>query len=315
LSQALVIGSVALDSVETPHGKVEDALGGSASFGSVAASYFGPTSLLACVGDDFPQHYVEGFRERGIDVKALQKIAGGKTFRWSGYYERTMNQAHTNTTQLNVFEHFRPELTPEQKRMKFVFLANIHPALQLYVLDQLESPELVALDTMNFWIEGSKDTLTQVIKKVSLLLMNEDEARQYCETTNLIEAGRALLKLGPKSVVIKKGEHGSVVFQEGHYFAIPAYPTSALKDPTGAGDTFAGSLVGYVARLGSASAENIRRGVLMGSMMASFVVEDFSLNRILCLQPEEIEHRSKDLIRIMTAPVMDPATFIPYSAK
>lgn len=313
MSQALVIGSVALDSVETPHGSVDDALGGSASFGSVSASYFGPTSLLACVGDDFPQHYVDGFHQRGIDVSGLQKIAGGKTFRWSGYYERTMNQAHTNTTELNVFEHFRPDLTAAQKKQEFVFLANIHPELQLYVMEQLENPQLVALDTMNFWIEGSKTTLTKVIKKVSLLLVNEDEARQYCETTNLVEAGKTLLKLGPKTVVIKKGEHGSVVFQEGSYFAVPAYPTSTLKDPTGAGDTFAGSLVGYVARLGSATPENIRRGVLMGSMMASFVVEDFSLNRILSLQPAEIEARSKELIKIMSAPTMDPQTFIPYT--
>lgn len=312
VTNALVIGSVALDSVETPHGKVDDALGGSASYGSVASSYFTSTSLLAVVGKDFPERFVQEFRQRGINIDGLQSVDGG-TFRWSGYYERTMNAAHTNTTELNVFEHFRPELTPEQRQKKFVFLANIHPELQNYVMSQLENPELVALDTMNFWIEGSKKELTDVIKKVSLLLLNEDEARQYCETTNLVEAGRELLKLGPSTVVIKKGEHGSLVFQKDNYFAVPAYPTIDLKDPTGAGDTFAGSLVGYVARLGSATPENIRRGVVIGSMMASFVVEDFSLNRTFSIGPKEIQQRATELLEMMTSPELDPETFIPHS--
>ncbi len=307
MSHALVIGSVALDSVETPHGKVDHALGGSASYGSVAASYFVPTSLVAVVGRDFSTAHIDEFRNRGIDVEGLQ-IVDGETFRWSGYYERTMAQAHTNTTCLNVFEHFRPSLTPAQAESPFVFLANIHPELQLSVLDQLKNPELVALDTMNFWIEGTKSELTKVIKRVSLLLMNEDEARQYCETTNLIEAGHALRQLGPRAVVIKKGEHGALVFLGDGYFSVPAFPVQSLKDPTGAGDTFAGAMVGYLARLGSASDDNIRRAVTVGSILASFVVEDFSLRRTLSIGPDEIQQRLAMLLKMMTVPAMDAGT-------
>lgn len=291
--------------METPHGQVDDVLGGSASFGSTAASFFSPTSLVAVVGRDFPEKYVEVFKERGIDLSGLT-VEEGETFRWSGYYERTMAAAHTNTTCLNVFETFRPELTPEQRRLRFVFLANIDPDLQLYIVNQLENPELVALDTMNFWIEGSKKQLTKVISKCSFLLMNEDEARQYCETTSLAEAGRALLKLGPRSVAIKKGEHGALVFlEDGSIFSVPAYPLSKLADPTGAGDTFAGSLVGYMARLGSANGENVRRAVVVGTAMASFVVEDFSLRRLTGIAPGELAGRVEQLLNMTSVPAFE----------
>lgn len=308
MSKALVVGSVALDDVETPHGKAHGALGGSAAYGSVASSYFVPTSLVAVVGEDFPAHYRTQIENRGIDTSGLT-VAPGRTFRWSGYYERTMANAHTNTTELNVFETFRPDLTAAQRRMPFVFLANIHPELQLYVLRQLESPQLVALDSMNLWIEATKKELTEAIKNVSLLLMNEDEARQYCETTSLIDAGNALLRLGPRTVVIKKGEHGALVFQKDRYLAVPAFPVPKVKDPTGAGDTFAGSMVGYAARLGSATDENILRAVVVGSLMASFVVEDFSLSRTLRIRAEEIEERLGRLLQMMTVPPLDRETF------
>lgn len=313
MSEALVIGSVALDDVETPHGRATEALGGSACYGSVAASYFVPTSLVAVVGRDFPPEYRKQIENRGIDTTGLQEM-DGRTFRWSGYYERNMAAAHTNTTELNVFEHFRPDLTPEQRRKPFVFLANIHPELQVHALRQLDNPQLVALDTMNLWIEVTKKELREAIRSVTLLLMNEDEARQFCETPNLIEAGHALLGMGPRTVVIKKGEHGALVFQKDHYLSIPAFPVRSVKDPTGAGDTFAGSMVGYAARLGTATDENIRRAVVIGSIMASFVVEDFSLKRTLGLQAAEIEGRIGQLQAMMTVPPLDPATFVPHFA-
>jgi len=312
VTQALVVGSVALDDVETPHGKANGALGGSAAYGSVAASYFVPTSLVAVIGEDFPAHYRTQIENRGIDTAGLM-VAKGRTFRWSGYYERTMANAHTNTTELNVFETFRPDLTPAQRRMPFVFLANIHPELQLYVLRQLEKPQMVALDSMNLWIEGTKKELTEAIRNVTLLLMNEDEARQYCETPSLIEAGRALLRMGPRTVVIKKGEHGALVFQKDRYLAIPAFPVEKVLDPTGAGDTFAGSLVGYAARLGSATDENVLRAVAIGSIMASFVVEDFSLARTLRIRAEEIEGRFARLMQMMTVPPLDAETLKPHA--
>lgn len=311
MSSTLVIGSVALDSVETPFGRMERGLGGAASYGSVAASYFAPTSLVGVVGKDFPRRYIRGFQKRGINLDGL-RVEDGETFFWSGYYERNMGTARTNTTALNVFRTFRPELPETHRRIPFVFLANIDPELQYYVVQQLEDPQLVALDTMNFWIEGSKKQLTKVIRKCSFLLMNEEEARQYCETPNVVEAGRALLRLGPRTVAIKKGEHGALVFQKGGIFSAPAYPLDKLKDPTGAGDTFAGSLVGYLARLGSATDENVRRAILVGTVMASFVVEDFSLRRTLRIKPGEIAGRIQHLLEMTKIPKMNPKSFVQY---
>lgn len=307
-----MIGSVALDSVETPYGKVDSALGGSASYGSVAASYFAPTALVAVVGKDFPAKYLRLFKRRRVDLSGLT-VEDGETFHWSGFYETTMAQAFTNTTCLNVFEKFRPELTPDQARQRFVFLANIDPALQEYVVNQLVNPDLVVLDTMNFWIEGSKQQLTRVIKRSTVLLMNEEEARQYCETRSLVKAGQQLLKLGPRSVVIKKGEHGSLIFQKEGIFAVPAFPLRRMKDPTGAGDTFAGSLTGYVARLGKATDENVRRAVLVGTAMASFVVEDFSLNRTMRVQPKEFQERIASLTKMSSLPKLNPRTLKPQA--
>lgn len=314
MAKSMVIGSVALDSVKTPKGEVERALGGSASYGSVAMSYFAPTSLVGVVGQDFPQDHVDTFKKRGIDVSGL-KTEEGETFHWSGYYEGNMDQAHTLSTHLNVFEHFRPDLTPAQAKIPFVFLANIDPELQLHVCDQLVNPKLVALDTMNLWIDIAKDKLTKVIERVSVLLMNEEEARQYCETQNLMEAGSALLKMGPQSVVIKKGADGALVFQKDGMFTIPAIPLRDIKDPTGAGDTFAGAMVGYMARLGRATEDNLRRAVVIGTSMASFVVENFSLARTMSLRGAELEGRVDQLIQMTKIPRLNRQTLDPIGSR
>ena len=290
MTKALIVGSVALDSVETPHGSVAAALGGSASYASVAASYFTDVGMVGVVGKDFDPAHIAKFRGRSINMDGLQ-IVEGKTFHWSGYYQREMNQAHTNTTELNVFADFRPKLTDAQREIPFLFLANIHPALQLDVLNQMKRPKLVAIDTMNFWIEGQKQLLTEVIKRCDILLVNEGESRQYCEKVNLIECGRELLNLGPKTVVMKKGEHGAVLFQKDRMIFFPAFPLAQLKDPTGAGDTFAGALVGYLARLGEINDDNLVRAVHVGTCMASFAVEDFSLDRLLTVNKDELISR------------------------
>lgn len=307
MSDALVIGSIALDSVRTPHGEVKDALGGSASYGSVAISHFAPVSLVGVVGRDFSEEHIALFRSRGIGTDGLQ-IVDGQTFRWAGYYERNMARAHTISTHLNVFEHFVPKLSPAQAKARFVFLANIHPALQLSVLEQLKSPELVALDTMNLWIGHEKAALTKVIERVHLMLMNEDEARQYTGHDNLIEAGKALLGMGPRIVVIKKGEHGALLFQNSGLLAVPAIPLQSVKDPTGAGDSFAGGLVGYLAKLGEVTDDNVRRAVAIGTCVASFTVEDFSLNRLTRLTGAELRERVATLNKLMTPPAIDPKT-------
>lgn len=301
--KALIVGSVALDSIESPHGTVRAALGGSASYASVAASYFTDVTMVGVVGEDFPPEAIENFKRRGIDLSGLE-FATGKTFHWSGYYTRDMNQAHTNTTELNVFADFSPKLTEEQRNAPFVFLANIHPELQLDVLNQIKNPKLVAIDTMNFWIEGHKQTLTEVIRRCDILLVNEGEARQYCEKVNLIECGKELLGLGPKTVVLKKGEHGALLFQKDRIVFFPAFPLDHLADPTGAGDTFAGALVGYLARLGEVTDDNLVRAVNVGSCMASFVVEEFSLKRLLDIQPGELKARCERMQEMVRLPLL-----------
>ncbi len=304
MAKALIVGSVALDTIQTPHGTGERILGGSASFGSVAASYFTEVSMVGVVGTDFPGSAVEQFKARGIDVQGLE-MREGRTFHWSGYYEYDMNQAHTNATELNVFADFSPRLSAEQRKIPYVFLANIHPQLQLDVLEQMESPRLVAIDTMNFWIEGYKEELTQVIQRSDFLLMNDGEARQYCECPNLIECGQRLRALGPSTVAIKKGEHGALLFHDGGLSFFPSYPVIELKDPTGAGDTFAGALIGYLARKDDTGPDNLVRAVQAGTCMASFVVEDFSLTRVANLGPGELRERVATLRNMVRLPEPD----------
>ena len=286
----LVVGSVALDNVKTPFGEVKDALGGAAVYSSIAASYFAPVRLVGVVGSDFPKKHVRFLSSRGIDISGVKSMPG-KTFRWSGYYGFDLNQAHTLDTRLNVFEHFRPEIPEEYRNSKYVFLANIDPELQLQVLDQIKSPKLVVCDTMNFWIENKRDSLLEVLKRVNVVFMNDAEARQLCGTYSLIKAARQIRELGPPVVIIKKGEHGAVMVSNDAYFAAPCYPVEEVVDPTGAGDSFAGGFIGYVASTDDISEGNLRKATIYGSTMASFNVQDFSLRRLASLTLDEIVTR------------------------
>ncbi|MFC1571283.1 PfkB family carbohydrate kinase [Candidatus Margulisiibacteriota bacterium] len=286
----LIVGSIALDTVETPFGKKQDILGGSAVHASVSASFYAPIAIVGAVGADFSQEHFDFFKSRGIDTSGIQ-VMPGETFRWSGYYEYDMNQAHTRDTKLNVLSTFDPKIPAELRKAEHVFLANLDPSLQLKVLDQLEKPKFIAMDTMNFWIENKREVLHELIKRVDLVLLNDGEARQFMETPNIPIAAARLLKLGAKAVIIKKGEHGALLFSDGVHFAAPSYPQDMLRDPTGAGDSFAGGLMGYLAKSGDLSEENIRRAVIVGSVMASFNVEDFSLDRLKRLKHKEIINR------------------------
>ena len=293
----LIVGSIALDTVQTPFGAVSEALGGAAVYSGVAAGFFAPVRLVGVVGDDFPADHLARLEARGIDLAGVETAAGA-TFRWSGYYEYDMNQAHTVSTALNVFEGFRPTLPESYRDTRYVFLANIDPDLQLAVLDQVPDARLTAADTMNFWIERKRDRLLEVLKRVDVILLNEGEARQLCDTASLAVAGRRLLELGPKTAVIKKGEHGVVMFARGCHFAAPSYPLEEVKDPTGAGDSFAGGFVGYLAYTDDPTEENVRKAVVCGSAMASFGVEDFSLRRLESLTPQAIMERCGEFRRI-----------------
>lgn len=280
MSNVLILGSIALDSLKTPFGTRKDVLGGSVSYASVASSLFSNTNIVGVIGDDFPQQHIELLESKGVNTEGLEKAAG-KTFRWDGYYEYDMNQAHTVDTQLNVFADFAPKIPESYKSSEFVFLANIHPALQLNILEQLNKPKFVMLDTMNLWIDTTKDALLKVISKVDLMLLNDAEARQLCETPNLVEAANKILKLGPSYVIIKKGEHGALLFsQTGEIFAAPAFPLETIKDPTGAGDTFAGGFIGYLSSCGEINFEQMKKAVVVGSALASYTAEDFSLDKL-----------------------------------
>jgi len=286
----LVVGTVALDTVETPFGKKEGILGGSAVHASISSSFFSNTSIVGPVGEDFPSGHLDFLKTRDINLSGLENIKG-KTFRWSGYYEFDMNQAHTRDTQLNVLSLFNPKLSDDLKKTPFVFLANLDPEIQLKILNQLEGPKLVAVDTMDFWIKSKRDVLHEVIKKTDFVLMNEGEIRMFMETPNIPLAARRLIKLGAKSVIVKQGEHGALLFTDNYHFSAPSYPQEMFKDPTGAGDSFAGGFIGYLAKTGDLSEGNIRRSVIIGSVMASFNIEDFSLDRMRRLKVHEIMER------------------------
>jgi sugar/nucleoside kinase (ribokinase family) len=295
----LVVGSVAYDSVKTSAGSRQDALGGSAMYFSLSSSYFTPVSVVAVVGEDFRQRDIEVFKAHHVDVSGLERRKG-KTFRWSGVYGmEDVNTRETLDTQLNVFADFSPKLSKEQRQARFLFLANIHPALQLDVLRQMESrPKLVALDTMNFWIGGNRADLAEVVRQVDVLFMDEGETRQFAEETNLIRAARKILSMGPRGVVVKRGEHGVLLVQNGSLFAAPAFPLERVVDPTGAGDTFAGGFMGYVASTGDLRPKGLRRAVVLGSVMGSFTVESFSMERLHTLRREEIEARYRAFIEL-----------------
>ncbi len=286
----LVVGSVAFDSVETPFGRGDDVLGGSATYFSTSASFFAGVQLVAVVGDDFPEEPKEFLSSRGVDLAGLQ-TRPGETFRWKGRYGYDLNEAQTLETHLNVFETFHPQLPESYRKAEYVFLANIDPELQLEVLNQVERPKLIACDTMNFWIEGKREALVRTLGHVDILVINEAEVRQLADEANLVKASRAVLAMGPKTLVVKRGEYGVLVFTEHSIFSAPAYPLEEVFDPTGAGDTFAGGFMGYLAATNNLSDETIRKATVFGSVMASFTVEDFSLNRLRKLSWSEVEDR------------------------
>lgn len=287
----LVVGTVALDTVETPFGSVEDALGGSATYFSVAASLLAPVRVVAVVGDDFPREHVELLRGRGIDLEGLESVPG-RTFRWSGRYEDDLNQAITIDTQLNVFEKFDPQLPAGYKDSNYVFLANLHPAIQLKVLDQAEGSVFTGADTMNFWIERERDGLEEVFRRVRCVTINEAEARDFSGETNLFRAVRKIAELGPEYVVVKRGEYGVMLWHSDEVFFAPAYPLEEVYDPTGAGDTFGGGLFGYLAACGRHDPSTMRRGIVIGSVLASYNVEGFSLTRLLDVTAGHIIERA-----------------------
>jgi sugar/nucleoside kinase (ribokinase family) len=286
----LVVGSVAYDSVETPFGRAERVLGGSASFFSVAASFFVPVRLVAVVGSDFAEKERRAFAGRSIDLEGLE-TAEGLTFHWEGRYSYDLNSRATVRTDLNVFASFRPRIPRRYRQSEHVFLGNIDPALQREVLEQVERPRVVACDTMNFWIEGSPDQLRDTLRRVDVLLVNDAEARQLSGEWNIVKAARAIRALGPRTLVVKKGEHGVLMFSDEGSFAAPAYPLEEVFDPTGAGDTFAGGFLGYLAGAGGSADGTLRRAVVMGSALASFCVEAFGLDRLLRLTRPEIDER------------------------
>jgi sugar/nucleoside kinase (ribokinase family) len=288
----LVVGSVALDTVKTPVEEHADLLGGSASYAAVGASFFCPVSCVAVVGDDFPQQHIDFMDRRGINLEGLQRLPG-KTFRWSGEYMWDLNTRETRSVELNVFEHFNPTLPAAYTETPYVLLANIAPKLQSHVLDQMQRPRFVIADTMDLWIGIAKDDLTALLKRVDLLILNDGEARMYTGETSLIKAGARIRALGPRYVAIKKGEHGCLLFGPDQFFSCGAYPLEDIHDPTGAGDTFAGGLVGYIASQGKSevSFEDLRRGVVYGSVLASYNVEAFSLERLRTLTQNDIEER------------------------
>ena len=286
----LVVGSIALDSVETPFGRREEVLGGSATYFSTAASFFVPVRLVAAVGEDFGAEHVEFLRRRGVDLAGLERRPG-RTFRWKGRYEFDLNQAHTLDTQLNVFADFDPVLPAAYRDSTHVFLGNIDPDLQQKVLDQVRAPRFVAADTMNFWIEKKRDSLLETLRRVDMLFVNDAEARQLAGEHNVVRAARRILGFGPRAVVVKRGEYGALFFSGDHVFAASAYPLASLYDPTGAGDSFAGGFMGYLTRSRGDDLAVMRRAIVLGGVLASFAVERFSLERLRELGQEEIRAR------------------------
>lgn len=287
----LVVGSVAFDAVETPFGKCEKMLGGSASHFSISASYFTDVRIVGVVGGDFGDDDATVFATHAIDTTDLEKIPDGKTFRWFGRYEYDLNIAHTLDTQLNVFADFKPKLSERSKQSRLVFLGNIQPDLQREVREQVPNAELVALDTMNLWIENTRESLLRTIKGVDVVIINDAEARQLTEIPSLIKAARTILSWGPKALIVKRGEYGAALFTSNSYFAIPAYPLESVFDPTGAGDTFAGGFMGYLASQDKLDEAAMRRAMIFGSVMASFNVEEFGTARVRRLTHAEINER------------------------
>lgn len=304
----LTVGSLAFDSVQTPAGKADSVLGGSVNYFSIAASFYTPIEVVGVVGEDFPKSHLDWLSHRKIDVSGI-KVAPGKTFHWVGSYDQNLNEAKTLATDLNVFEHFDPRLTPKHQDSPYVFLANIDPILQQSVLDQVKSPRLIACDSMNYWISSKLDELKKTLKRVDILSVNEGEAYQLSGQKNILAAAEKIQEMGPSVVVIKRGEYGALLKTAQGVFIAPAFPVSNIVDPTGAGDSFAGAFMGFLAeaqvsrdwaKTQPAQWEQIlRRAVLAGCVMASFTVEDFSFRRLMKLEAHELAERKKSLIKMM----------------
>lgn len=301
--QLIILGSMAFDDIETPFGKHTGLLGGSATYAALSAGLFSIPGILSVVGDDFPKQYWKLLMRKHIDVSGIQ--VGGKTFHWQGFYEYDMSAAKTLCTELNCLESYNPVLPEQYKKARFVFLGNTHPNQQMQVINQLEAPDVIAIDTMNLWIEHTRDALMEVIKKINILILNDGEARALFNTANLVQAGRKALHLGPQYVIIKKGEHGAIMFTQplraeagfsnGAHFNAPAYPLETIKDPTGCGDSFGGGMMGYIAGEGSLSDEILRKAIIYGSVCASYCAEDFGTLRLEGLKKKDIEQRYKEM--------------------
>lgn len=292
MADPVIIGTVALDSLETPFGKVQDVLGGSASYASIAASFFSKPGILSIIGKDFPEKHIKFLNEKGIDTSGI--TLGEKTFKWQGFYEFDMNEAKTIRTELNALESYKVNVPEDYKKAKYVFLANIDPELQLAAVNEIDKPELVVMDTMNFWIEHKKKEILKAIDKADVLVMNDSEARQLFKTTNLVKAAHAALKLHSKAIIIKKGEHGALLFTKDKHFNAPGYPLVNIKDPTGCGDCFGGAFTGYLAKTRDLSEPNMRKAIIYGSVIASYNAEDFSVERLKRINNEDIEKRYKE---------------------
>ena len=295
----LVVGSVALDSVETPFGKADDVLGGSATFFSASASHLTKVSVVGVIGSDYPIEKLEPLKERGVDFSGLER-AEGSSFRWRGRYRHDLNFAETLETHLGVFSHFSPKIPEKLRSSPYLFLGNIDPRLQLDVLNQVRKPKLIACDTMNFWIQSRRFELLELLGKVDIVTLNDSEARQLTEKANLVQAAQWIMARGPRHVIIKKGEHGAFMFTEKSIFFAPAFPLESVFDPTGAGDAFAGGFIGYLAKTGDLSEANMRRAVIYGSVMGSFAVEKFSIERLMTVTAGEIGQRMRDMRRLVT---------------
>lgn len=292
----LVIGSVALDTVRTPYGRGKEVLGGSATYFSVSARYFSPVKIVAVIGEDFPALHLAFFRKRGIDTRGLMKKEG-KTFRWEGEYTGDMSEARTVATHLNVFAEFDPVIPEEYKKTPHVFLANIDPQIQERVLRQIPRPRLVVSDTMNYWIRDKRSSLLKQLRNVDIALFNEGEAQLLSGYKNIVTAAQAILKMGPAKVIVKRGEHGALLFSKNDLFCTSAFLLEKVVDPTGAGDTFAGGVVGYLSRCKRIDESGLRKALVYGNVMASFTVEDFSLNRLACVKHREIKQRVSEYHR------------------
>ena len=293
----LVVGSMAYDTIETPSGKAESAIGGSVSYFALAARFFSPVSMVAAIGNDFSDGDVRLFSDRAIDIRGVTR-RDGPTFRWHGRYHEDMNVRDTISVALNVFADFRPDLLPDQCRADYVFLANIAPELQAHVLAQVVSPKVVAADTMNLWINNERPALIRLLPRIGILTLNDEEARMLSGEHNLVKAGRALLRMGPHTVLVKRGEYGVLQFSQESMFAVPAWPLEEVVDPTGAGDTFAGAFMGYIARKGGLSESALRTAVVYGSVLASFCVERFSIGGLTGIAWEDIDKRYRAFIEL-----------------